>query len=250
MSAGETRRYYGKYRGAVINNVDPMQQGRLQVQVPDVLGLNSLNWAMPCLPFAGRQMGMWCLPQIGAGVWVEFEQGDPDFPVWTGCWYANASEVPALALTGLPVSPSVLLQTQDHKNVAPSELRVVTRLAPTAQQMQDLAFAWKVAKFVKSNAIVYAREDRTLGIGAGQMSRVDSARIAVSKAKDAGLDLRGCAVASDAFFPFADGLLQAAEAGATCVIQPGGSVRDDEVIAAANEHGITMVFTHQRHFRH
>jgi uncharacterized protein involved in type VI secretion and phage assembly len=122
MSAGETRRYYGKYRGAVINNVDPMQQGRLQVQVPDVLGLNSLNWAMPCLPFAGRQMGMWCLPQIGAGVWVEFEQGDPDFPIWTGCWYANASEVPALALTGLPVSPSVLLQTQGQQTLMLSDV--------------------------------------------------------------------------------------------------------------------------------
>jgi uncharacterized protein involved in type VI secretion and phage assembly len=122
MSAGETRRYFGKYRGVVINNIDPMQQARLQVQVPDVLGLNSLNWAMPCLPFTGRQMGWWAIPQIGAGVWVEFEQGDPDFPVWTGCWYGNASEVPALALTGLPASPSVLVQTQGQQMLMLSDV--------------------------------------------------------------------------------------------------------------------------------
>ncbi|MCR5868342.1 MAG: phage baseplate assembly protein V [Aquincola tertiaricarbonis] len=122
MSEGETRRYLGKFRGMVINNIDPMQQGRLQVQVPDVLGLNSLNWALPCLPFTGRQMGFWALPQIGAGVWVEFEQGDPDFPIWTGCWYGNASEVPALALTGLPASPSVLLQTQGQQTLMLSDV--------------------------------------------------------------------------------------------------------------------------------
>lgn len=122
MSEGETRRYLGKYRGMVVNNIDPMQQGRLQVQVPDVLGLNSLNWALPCLPFTGRQMGFWALPQIGAGVWVEFEQGDPDFPIWTGCWYGNASEVPALALTGLPASPSVLLQTQGQQTLMLSDV--------------------------------------------------------------------------------------------------------------------------------
>lgn len=122
MSAGETRKYYGKYRGMVINNVDPMQQARLQVQVPDVLGLNSLNWALPCLPFAGRQMGWWAIPQIGTGVWVEFEQGDPDYPVWTGCWYGNASEVPALALTGLPVSPSVVVQTQGQQTLMLSDV--------------------------------------------------------------------------------------------------------------------------------
>lgn len=122
MSEGETRRYLGKFRGMVVNNIDPMQQGRLQVQVPDVLGLNSLNWALPCLPFTGRQMGFWALPQIGAGVWVEFEQGDPDFPIWTGCWYGNASEVPALALTGLPASPSVLLQTQGQQTLMLSDV--------------------------------------------------------------------------------------------------------------------------------
>ena len=129
-------------------------------------------------------------------------------------------------------------------------MRVVTNRQPTDEERRAMLFAWKVAKHVKSNAIVYARADRTLGIGAGQMSRVDSARIAVRKAQDVGLDLQGCAVASDAFFPFADGLLQAAEAGATCVIQPGGSVRDEEVIAAANDHNIAMMFTGMRHFRH
>jgi len=111
-------------------------------------------------------------------------------------------------------------------------------------------FAWRVAKHVKSNAIVYTRKDRTLGIGAGQMSRVDSAKIAVMKAIEAGLDLAGCVVASDAFFPFADGLLEAIRGGATSVIQPGGSVRDDEVIKTADEHGVAMVFTGIRHFRH
>jgi phosphoribosylaminoimidazolecarboxamide formyltransferase/IMP cyclohydrolase len=113
-----------------------------------------------------------------------------------------------------------------------------------------MLYAWKIAKHVKSNAIVYAASDRSLAIGAGQMSRIDSARIAVRKAQDAGINLTGCAVASDAFFPFADGLLQAAEAGAVCVIQPGGSIRDEEVIAAANDKGLAMMFTGTRHFRH
>jgi phosphoribosylaminoimidazolecarboxamide formyltransferase/IMP cyclohydrolase len=131
-----------------------------------------------------------------------------------------------------------------------ADLRVVTNVQPTSDQHKAMLFAWKVAKHVKSNAIVYAEADRTLAIGAGQMSRIDSARIAVRKAADAGIDLAGCAVASDAFFPFADGLLQAAEAGASCVIQPGGSVRDEEVIAAANEKGLAMIFTGTRHFRH
>ena len=120
----------------------------------------------------------------------------------------------------------------------------------TPQQMADLLFAWKVAKFVKSNAIVYARDRSTVGIGAGQMSRVDSSRIAIWKAKEAGLDLKGSVVASDAMFPFADGLLAAAEAGATAVIQPGGSIRDDDVIKAADDAGLAMVFTGMRHFRH
>ena len=148
------------------------------------------------------------------------------------------------------VGGGMLLQTPDLKNVARSELRVVTKLAPTAQQMDDLLFAWKVAKFVKSNAIVFCGGGMTLGVGAGQMSRVDSARIARFKAGNAGLSLAGSAVASDAFFPFRDGLDVVIDEGAACVIQPGGSMRDDEVIAAADERGIAMVFTGTRHFRH
>jgi len=148
------------------------------------------------------------------------------------------------------VGGGMLLQTPDAKNVAPTELRVVTRLAPTAAQMDDLMFAWKVAKFVKSNAIVFCAGGMTLGVGAGQMSRVDSARIARIKAGNAGLSLAGSAVASDAFFPFRDGLDVVIDEGASCVIQPGGSMRDDEVIAAADERGIAMVFTGTRHFRH
>ena len=127
---------------------------------------------------------------------------------------------------------------------------MVTKLAPTVAQMDDLMFAWKVAKFVKSNAIVFCGGGATLGVGAGQMSRVDSARMASIKAGHAGLSLQGCAVASDAFFPFRDGLDVVIDAGAGCVIQPGGSLRDDEVIAAADERGIAMVFTGTRHFRH
>jgi len=134
--------------------------------------------------------------------------------------------------------------------VSPAELRVVTKKAPTAAQMADLMFAWKVAKFVKSNAIVFCGDGMTIGVGAGQMSRVDSARIASIKAANAGLSMAGSAVASDAFFPFRDGLDVVVDAGAACVIQPGGSMRDDEVIAAADERGIAMVFTGIRHFRH
>ena len=148
------------------------------------------------------------------------------------------------------VGGGLLVQGADAKNVAATELRVVTKLAPTAAQLADLLFVWKVAKFVKSNAIVYAAGGMTLGIGAGQMSRVDSARIASIKAANANLSLAGSAVASDAFFPFRDGLDVVVDNGATCVIQPGGSVRDDEVIAAADERGVAMVFTGTRHFRH
>jgi phosphoribosylaminoimidazolecarboxamide formyltransferase/IMP cyclohydrolase len=126
----------------------------------------------------------------------------------------------------------------------------VTHKQPTPQQLADLLFSWKVAKFVKSNAIVFCGDGMTLGVGAGQMSRIDSARIASIKAENAGLTLKGSAVASDAFFPFRDGLDVVIDAGATCVIQPGGSMRDDEVIAAANERGIAMVLTGMRHFRH
>ena len=156
----------------------------------------------------------------------------------------------ANALDFKRVGGGMLLQTPDTKNVAASELRVVSKLAPTDKQLQDLLFAWKVAKFVKSNAIVFCADGMTLGVGAGQMSRVDSARIARIKAGNAGLSLAGSAVASDAFFPFRDGLDVVIDEGAGCVIQPGGSMRDDEVIAAADERGISMVFTGTRHFRH
>lgn len=148
------------------------------------------------------------------------------------------------------VGGGLLLQTPDTLNVAPAQLKVVTRLQPTPQQLADLMFAWRVAKFVKSNAIVYCGNGQTLGVGAGQMSRVDSARIASIKAENAGLKLAGSVVASDAFFPFRDGVDVVAAGGARAIIQPGGSVRDDEVIAAADEHGIAMVFTGYRHFRH
>ena len=143
-----------------------------------------------------------------------------------------------------------LVQTSDTRDVTRQDLRIVTRVQPTGAQLDDLLFAWRVAWFVKSNAIVYCAGARTLGIGAGQMSRVDSTRIAAIKAQSAGLSLAGSVVASDAFFPFRDGLDVVADNGAAAVIQPGGSVRDDEVIAAADERGIAMVFTGVRHFRH
>ncbi|MCG2633612.1 MAG: bifunctional phosphoribosylaminoimidazolecarboxamide formyltransferase/IMP cyclohydrolase [Gammaproteobacteria bacterium] len=148
------------------------------------------------------------------------------------------------------VSGGLLVQDTDSTVLDESALRVVTRRAPTTAEQRDLRFAWRVAKMVKSNAIVYAGDGRTLGIGAGQMSRIDSARIAALKAAEAGLDLKGSAMASDAFFPFRDGLDQAAEVGVSAVIQPGGSIRDDEVIAAADERNIAMLFTGMRHFRH
>ena len=146
------------------------------------------------------------------------------------------------------VNGGLLVQHADR--LLNHKLEVVTDRAPEGTQMDDLLFAWKVAKFVKSNAIVYAHRQATIGIGAGQMSRVNSARIAAIKAHHAGLDVKGAVMASDAFFPFRDGLDNAAEAGIRAVIQPGGSMRDDEVIAAANEHGMAMVFTGMRHFRH
>jgi phosphoribosylaminoimidazolecarboxamide formyltransferase/IMP cyclohydrolase len=148
------------------------------------------------------------------------------------------------------VGGGVLAQTPDARNVAVRELKVVTRRAPTAAELEDLLFAWRVAKFVKSNAIVFCRGGATVGIGAGQMSRRDSVRVAAMKAQEAKLGLEGAVVASDAFFPFRDGLDVVAEAGAVAVIQPGGSLRDEEVIAAADEHRIAMVFTGYRHFRH
>ena len=148
------------------------------------------------------------------------------------------------------VGGGLLVQSPDSKNVVAADFKVVTRAAPTEAQIRDLLFAWRVAKFVKSNAIVFCRDTMTLGVGAGQMSRIDSARIASVKAANAGLSLAGSCAASDAFFPFRDGLDVVIDAGAAAVIQPGGSVRDDEVIAAADERGVAMVFTATRHFRH
>lgn len=148
------------------------------------------------------------------------------------------------------IGGGILVQTPDSKNLMGSEFQIVTKTKPTMQQMDDLLFAWRIAKFVKSNAIVFCREGQTIGIGAGQMSRVDSARIASIKAQQAQLSLSGSVVASDAFFPFRDGLDVVAQAGAIAVIQPGGSIRDNEVIAAADEQDIAMVFTNIRHFRH
>jgi phosphoribosylaminoimidazolecarboxamide formyltransferase/IMP cyclohydrolase len=145
---------------------------------------------------------------------------------------------------------SFLMQERDSKSISAGEFNFVTRRRPTESEMEAMLFGWRVVKHVKSNAIIYAAPGRTLGIGAGQMSRVDASRIAVWKAGEAGLSLTGSVVCSDAFFPFADGLIAAAKAGATAAIQPGGSVRDEEVIAAANEHNMAMVFTGVRHFRH
>ncbi len=162
---------------------------------------------------------------------------------------------PGLALKS--IAGGYLVQSRDNGRISRDDLKLVTKRAPTAQELDDCLFAWTVAKHVKSNAIVYAKDGATAGIGAGQMNRLESARIAAWKAKDAATKAGwaaprtiGSAVASDAFFPFADGLLAAVEAGATAVIQPGGSIRDDEVIAAADEAGLAMVFTGMRHFRH
>lgn len=148
------------------------------------------------------------------------------------------------------VAGGFLVQQSNNVLLTHDQLKLVTRRKPTDGEMEAMLFAWKVVKHVKSNAIVYAKKDHTVGIGAGQMSRVDASKLAAWKAKEAGLDLAGTAVASDAFFPFADGLLEAVSAGATAVIQPGGSLRDDEVIKAADENNIAMVFTGVRHFRH
>ncbi len=158
----------------------------------------------------------------------------------------SAAPSPAIRSIGA----GILVQTRDRRRVAAADLRVVTKRRPTPGELDDMLFAFRVVKHVRSNAIVYARAGRTLGIGAGQMSRVDSAAIARRKAERAGLAVDGSVVASDAFFPFADGLLEAAEGGATAAIQPGGSVRDGEVVAAADERGMAMVVTGVRHFRH
>ena len=174
---------------------------------------------------------------------------------------ASKANVRVLECAALPAAPSaafdfkrvtggLLVQDRDTGAVAAADLEVVTRRAPTEAEVRDLLFAWKVVKFVKSNAIVYCRNGATIGIGAGQMSRVYSAKIAGIKAVDEGLEVRGSVLASDAFFPFRDGIDAAAEAGVSAVIEPGGSMRDGDVIAAADEHGLAMVFTRMRHFRH
>ena len=175
--------------------------------------------------------------------------------------FASKENVRVLACGSLPAAPQaafdfkrvtggLLVQDRDAGAVARGDLEVVTRRPPTEAEVRDLLFAWKVVKFVKSNAIVYCRDGMTIGVGAGQMSRVYSAKIAGIKAVDEGLEVRGSVLASDAFFPFRDGIDAAAEAGVSAVIEPGGSMRDDEVVAAADEHGMAMVFTRMRHFRH
>ena len=148
------------------------------------------------------------------------------------------------------VNGGLLVQEADQGAVSIEDLKVVSKRQPTQAELEDLLFCWKVAKYVKSNAIVYAKNGQTIGIGAGQMSRVYSAKIAGIKAEDEGLQVAGCVMASDAFFPFRDGIDAAAKVGITCVIHPGGSMRDQEVIDAADEHGMAMVLTGMRHFRH
>ena len=148
------------------------------------------------------------------------------------------------------VSGGLLVQDKDIEHISKADLKVVSKRRPTEQELNDLLFAWPVVKHVKSNAIVYARDQQTIGIGAGQMSRVYSARIAAIKAEGEGLEIKGSVMASDAFFPFRDSIDSAAKAGITAVIQPGGSMRDEEVIAAADEHDMAMVFTGMRHFLH
>jgi phosphoribosylaminoimidazolecarboxamide formyltransferase/IMP cyclohydrolase len=148
------------------------------------------------------------------------------------------------------VNGGLLIQDRDNGMITEQDLKVVTARVPTELEMGDMMFAWKVAKMVKSNAIIYAKNNQTVGVGAGQMSRINSARIAGIKAEHAGLEVVGAVMASDAFFPFRDGIDNASAAGISCIIQPGGSMRDEEVIAAANEHGMAMVFTGMRHFRH
>ncbi|MEE8344871.1 MAG: bifunctional phosphoribosylaminoimidazolecarboxamide formyltransferase/IMP cyclohydrolase [Woeseiaceae bacterium] len=164
----------------------------------------------------------------------------------TGEWSGG----PIPGLNYKKVSGGLLVQSTDTGLVSESDLKVVTEKSPNAKQIADLLFAWQVAKFVKSNAIVFCNDGMTIGVGAGQMSRIYSTKIAAIKAADEGLATEGCVMASDAFFPFRDGIDAAAEHGIAAIIQPGGSMRDDEVIAAANEHGIAMVFTGMRHFRH
>jgi len=165
----------------------------------------------------------------------------------------SCGKLPAVTEAGLhltKVTGGLLLQDKDTGTITGEDIKIVTQRSPTEVELQDLLFTWKVAKYVKSNAIVFGKKGMTIGVGAGQMSRVYSARIAAIKAADANLEVKGSVMASDAFFPFRDGIDAAAESGITAIIQPGGSIRDDEIIAAANEHNIAMVFTGMRHFRH
>jgi phosphoribosylaminoimidazolecarboxamide formyltransferase / IMP cyclohydrolase len=185
-------------------------------------------------------------PQVSSDAQIPLKTKPNVRVLETGAWSRSRPAV----LDFKRVAGGLLLQDRDDGMIGEKDLKIVTQRRPSAQEIRDLLFVWKVAKYVKSNAIVYGKDNRTIGVGAGQMSRVYSARIAAIKAADAGLDVRGSVMASDAFFPFRDGLDQAAEAGITAVIQPGGSMRDNEVIAAADEHGIAMVFTGMRHFRH
>ncbi len=164
----------------------------------------------------------------------------------TGAW----DDASAGGLDFKKVSGGLLVQTSDLGRITEDDLKVVTELAPTAEQIRDMLFAWTVVKYVKSNAIIFCKDNMTIGVGAGQMSRVYSTKIAAIKAADENLDVQGSVMASDAFFPFRDGIDAAAETGISAIIQPGGSMRDDEVIQAANEHGLAMVFTGMRHFRH
>lgn len=166
------------------------------------------------------------------------------------CGALPAADARVTQLDYKRVNGGLLVQDQDLGMISASDLKIVTQRAPTEAEIHDLIFAWKVAKYVKSNAIVYAKDRQTIGIGAGQMSRVNSARIAAIKAEHAGLGVKGAVMASDAFFPFRDGIDNAAQVGISCIIQPGGSMRDAETIAAADEHGMAMVFTGMRHFRH
>ena len=211
----------------VVDGATAQQVGRQFVEVLMAPGFDDAALAL----FKGKpnvRLLQIALPPGGANAWLQGR---------------NAMDVKR-------VGSGLLMQTADNHEIALADLKVVTRLQPTADQMQDLLFAWKVAKYVKSNAIVFCAGGATVGVGAGQMSRLDSARIASIKAQHAGLGLAGSVVASDAFFPFRDGLDVVVDAGASCVIQPGGSMRDDEVVAAADERGVAMVFTGVRHFRH
>ncbi len=187
-------------------------------------------------------------PSIEAGV-LEVTAAKQNVRVLT-CGELPAIDARTTQLDYKRVTGGLLVQDQDLGMIKDSDLKIVTKRAPTEAEIHDLIFAWKVAKYVKSNAIVYARDRQTVGIGAGQMSRVNSARIAAIKAEHAGLVVQGAVMASDAFFPFRDGIDNAAKVGISCIIQPGGSMRDAEVIAAADEHNIAMVFTGMRHFRH